>query len=153
MEEILNSLPEPMRLNTTLLILAAIFLVLIMVLNSLLFKPLVAILDEREQRIRKGEDASRKAEQTVRDSEAAYKQAKAEAIKKARGQSHKLLEESEKLCEEITDTAREQAKDQVRAAATELDQQVQDAKATLKQEASELADQIVSTVLSRKSAA
>ena len=151
MEEILNSLPEPMQINATSLIIAAIFLVLIVILNQLIFKPLVSVLEERQKRIQEGKEASDHSIKTVEESEAAYRESVIEARRKAQAHRQNLLKESEMAREEIITSAREQALAMVQAAATELEQQVGTAKSSLKKETELIAGQIVASVLSRTS--
>jgi len=152
MEEILNSLPEPMQINVTTLIIAVMFLVLIVVLNSLIFKPLIAVLDKRKSQIEEGRAAHEHAESTVAESTAAYQEKLREARKKAQVKGQDLLKESEMAREEMIALSREKALAMVQAAATELDQQVGKAKTTLDQESRVIAQQIVSSVLARATA-
>ena len=149
MEEILNNLPEPMQINDTTLIIAGIFLVLILVLNSLIFKPLVGILEERRNRIDEGSEAQRKSMKTVEESMAAYQEALTDARRKAQSRRQEILKESEMNRHELTGAAREKALAMVQAAATDLEQQVTQAKLELKEETQEIAKRIVASVLAR----
>ena len=152
MEEILKSLPAPMQLNETVFVIAAIFLLLIYVLNRSVFKPLVAILEERRQRIDEGAQAQKQSLKTVEESMAAYRAAVVDARKKAQAQRLQMLKESEMIREEILTASKEKSMAMIQAAATELNKQVDRAKSGLKQESEALAREIVSTVLSRVSA-
>lgn len=152
MEEIFNSLPEPMQINSSLLIIAAIFLILIAVLNNFIFKPLVAVLDERKKQIQAGSRARDKSLKTVADSLAAYKAAHVEARRKAQSKRQQLLKESEMVRDEIIASSKERAMGMVQAAATELDHQVNQAKSSLKLETRAIAKKIVASVLSRNPA-
>ncbi|CAM2066624.1 ATP synthase subunit b [Sulfidibacter corallicola] len=149
MEEILNSLPGPMQVNVTSLVIAAIFLVLIVVLNNLIFKPIVEKLDERARRIKDGAEAKKSADKTVEESLAALNNARVEARREAQNKRLEILKESEMAREVIITSAKEKALGMVQAAATELDQQVEKAKSTLREETKGMADQIVASVLSR----
>ncbi len=151
--KILESLPGPMRPNETLLMVAFIFLLLIVVLNTLIFKPLLHILEDRETRIREGEEAAATAAQTVAASNARYEQALIAARREGQGFRQDLLKEAKVECEKTVTHSREQAMAQVQAAVTELDQQVASARNSLDNEAELLAKQIVSAVLSRNPAA
>jgi len=152
MEEILKSLPEPMQINSTTLIIAVLFLVLLIIMNAMVFKPLVAILEERQKRIEAGAEASKSAEKTVMESEASYQAAVIEARRKAQAKRQNVLKETEMACEETIASAKEQALGMVQAAATDLEQQVEQAKGSLKKDIEGIAQQIVSSVLSRASA-
>lgn len=149
MEELLNSLPGPMKLNQTIFVIAALFLVLLVILNQMIFKPLVAVLDERRKLVEEGANAQRSSMKTVEESMARYQERLVEARRIAQTKRNKILKESEMIREEITASAKEQALAMVQATATEIDQQVEQAKDTLKEESEELAKRIVSSVLSR----
>lgn len=152
MQELMNSLPDPMKIDETALIIGAIFLVLLVVLNKILFQPLVKIMDERENRILEGETAQKKAEKTVAESHAAYQAAVVDARKKAQAKRTELLKETEMEREKIISAAKEKAMAKIQAAATDLDSQVDQAKQDLKAETQDFAERIVSSVLSRQSA-
>ncbi len=149
MEKLLKSLPEPMQVNETVLIIAALFLVLLVMLNTMVFKPLVAILEQRQKKIVEGEEARKNAEKTVRDSEDAYHTAVIDARRKAQAKRQDVLKETEMACEEMIDSAKEQALGMVQAAATDLARQVEEGKTSLKKDTEAIAQQIVSSVLSR----
>lgn len=152
MEEILKSLPEPMQINETTLIVAVLFLVLMALLNSLIFKPLLAIMEERESKIRTGEEEYAKALKTVEESEAAYRDKVIGERRKAQSERQNLLKETEKAREDMVAEAREKAQVMVRKASTDLETQVGDARAALKQDSEVVAKQIAAAVLSRASA-
>lgn len=149
MQEILNSLPEPMQLNETLFIIAGIFLVLLFLLNALVFKPLLAVMDERHRRIETGKEAQAKSMKAVEDGMAAYQSKVIEARRAAQQKRVKVLKESEMVREETLAAAREQSLAMVQAAVTEIDEQVKKAKDSLRHEAQEVAQRIVSSVLAR----
>lgn len=149
MEEILSSLPEPMQLNYSALIIAAIFLALLFMLNALIFKPIMATMAERQERIDEGAEAQRKAQKTVEESMATYKTSMVEARRKAQSIRQRILKESEMGSSQEISASREKAMAMVQAAATEIDQQVAQAKSSLKEDTETLAKQIVASVLSR----
>ena len=152
MEDILKGLPEPMQLNETILVVAAIFLVLILILNNFIFKPLMAVLDERQKRVKEGAEARDKSLKTVEESMAAYQAALIEARRKAQAKRQVVLKESEKLRGEMIGQAKQEAEKIIRDAQASLDEQVAEAKASLENETRDIADSIVNTVLSRASA-
>jgi len=149
MEEILNSLPEPMQLNYTMFVIAGLFLALLILLNVLVFKPVLAVMSERQRRIDEGAEAQRKAQKTVEEGLTAYKTALVEARRKAQARRQEILKESEMDCSKEIASSKEKAMALVQAAATEVDQQVAQAKSVLKEDTQLLAKQIVSSVLSR----
>ena len=149
MEEILNSLPEPMQINTTALIIAGIFLVLILVLTELIFKPLVSILDDRKRRIEEGAEAQKQSMKTVDEKMMAYRAALVDARRKAQANRQAILQESEKGRGQLTASSKQQAAAQIAEVTARLNVQVAEAKASLKQESQEIAQRIVGSVLSR----
>lgn len=88
----------------------------------------------------------------VEEKEAEFKDAKTAARKKNQSDLQNLLKETKMACDETIASAREQALGKVQAAATELEEQVEKAKATLRQDTQAIAKQIVASVLSRKTA-
>ena len=149
MEEILNSLPDPMKLNYTAFIIAVLFLALLVLLNTLVFKPIMAVMEERQKRISEGADAQRKAHKTVEEGQAAYKTALVGARRKAQSLRQEILKESEMGSVKEISASKEKAMAMVQAAATEIEQQVAQAKSSLKEDTQTLAQQIVASVLSR----
>lgn len=149
MNEILSRLPEPMQLNETTLVIAALFLVMIGILNYFVFKPLVSIMDERQRKIKEGEEAATLANQTVADSRAAYQLEKRKARKTAQSKRQEMLAEAERTRSEMVDSAKAKARDELDKSSAGLKNQVEDAKTSLKQETREIAEKITATILSR----
>lgn len=149
MEELIASLPEPMQLNETTAYIIVIFLVLLVVLNLLIFKPLTKVLEERQRRISEGEEAQAQSLKTVEEKLAAYDEALIEARRKAQARRQQILKETEMVRNEIIASAKEQALAQVQAKATDLATQVEQAKGSLKRESEGIANRIVASVLSR----
>lgn len=149
MEEILSRLPAPMQLNESMFVIAAIFLVLIVVLNSLVFKPLMSILDERQKKIEEGEEAAAQAQKTVEESLAAYKAEKAKARQEAQSKRQAMLAEVEQTRSEMVDKAKVAARAEIEKCGADVEDQVTKARASLEQETRGLADQIAATILSR----
>ncbi|CAM2008118.1 F0F1 ATP synthase subunit B family protein [Acanthopleuribacter pedis] len=149
MEEILKSLPGPMQINETLFVIVVLFLVLLVILNNLIFKPIVAKLEERARRIDEGAEAEAHSLKTVEESMATLKKKRIEARADAQNQTHAILKASETEGNQIIAASREKAQNLVKATAKEVEDQVEKAKAALQKDTKSLADQIVATVLSR----
>ena len=101
MQELLDSLPEPMQLNGSIFVIAVLFLVLLIILNTLVFKPLIAVLQERRKKIEEGAEAQRNSMKTVEESMAAYQNRLLEARRAAQQKRNKILKESEMVREEV----------------------------------------------------
>lgn len=149
MEEILSSLPEPMQLNYTAVIIAVMFLMFLLVLNALIFKPIQATMLQRQRIIDEGTDAQRKAQKTVDESLTEYKTSLLEARKKAQSLTLQISKETEMGVSQEISASKEKALAMVQAAVTEIDAQVARAKSSLKEDTQTLAQQIVASVLSR----
>lgn len=152
MEDLLNSLPGPMQLNQTLFVIAVLFLVLLIILNQWIFKPLVSVMDERRKLVEDGAEAQRSSTKTVEESLARYQERLVDARRGAQSKRASILKESEMVREEVVSSAKEQAMALVQAAATEIEQKVSETRTALGQESRELAQRIVDAVLSRTSA-
>ncbi|MDQ7064586.1 MAG: F0F1 ATP synthase subunit B [candidate division KSB1 bacterium] len=85
---------------------ALTFLLLLLVLGKLAWKPLVSALNEREQRIResleKAEEAQRQAEKNIAEYQA--------MLEKARAESQEIIERSRKTAETMREEIVENAK-------------------------------------------
>lgn len=149
MEEILSGLPAPMQLNETVFIIAAIFLLLLFILNKLIFQPLVAILDERRAKVKEGALARENAQKTVEESQAQYQLAMINERRKAQAGRLVVLEKVEAERERIIAAARQEAAALVEKSNAEIETQVASAKAALEGETKAIADRIVAAVLSR----
>jgi len=149
MEEILSGLPAPMQLNETVFIIAAIFLLLLFILNKLIFQPLVAILDERHAKVKEGALARENAQKTVEESQAQYQLALINERRKAQAGRLAVLEKVEAERERIIAAARQEAAALVEKSNAETERQVAAAKAALEGETKAIADRIVNAVLSR----
>lgn len=149
MEEILKSLPDPMQINETLFVIAVLFLVLLVILNNMIFKPIVAKLEERAHRINEGAEAEAHSLKTVEESMATLKKKRIEARTDAQSQTHAILKASESEGNQIIAESREKAQRLVQATGKEVEDQVEKAKVALREDTKSLADQITATVLSR----
>ncbi len=149
MSELLSTLPEPMQPNITVLVIAIMFLVLIVLLNQLIFKPLVAILDERALKIQEGEEAAQQAQVTVAERMEKYRAEKILARQQAQADRQRVLAEVEQTRSEMVDEAKAAARVESEKCAAEIKAQVEKAKQSLAGEARGLADRIAANLLSR----
>jgi len=152
MEELIETLPGPMKLDSSIVVLILLLLALLVILNKLIFVPLTAILDERRRRIDEGDQARRSSLKTVEESLATYQGRLIEARKQAQLRRASILKESEMVREEMLHAAREQAMAILQAAATEIEQQVGLARQGLKEEAEALSRSILASLLNKAEA-
>jgi F-type H+-transporting ATPase subunit b len=124
-------------LDKSLIIQAVNFLILLVLLTKLLYKPLMRKMDERTQAIQKSLDeaqAARAEAQKERDDFAAKIQAahgeaqaiRAEALKEAADEQRRLVEAAKAEAARLVASARQELEQDVRRARQELRQEVAD---------------------------
>ena len=126
-------------LDKSLIIQAVNFLILLVLLTKLLYKPLLAKMDERTQAIQKSLDeaqAARAQAQKERDEFAAKIQA---AHAEAQGIRAAALKDAADEQRKLVDAARAEAARLVASARQEMDQDVRRARQELRQEVADLA--------------
>lgn len=138
-------IPDPQ----TLLILLVGFVALIFPLNSLLFKPVFAALDARQERIDGARSRSthldEEADQVLEQYENAIRQARRESEITRQGQLERAREEQQS----VTQAARSEAEGELERARGELAQSLEDARVGLRASAEELAQAAAERVLGR----
>jgi len=82
---------------TTIAFQALNFLLLVLVLNWILYKPMVKLLTERKERIREGIENAEKADGMIKESN----QIRQDMIKRASAESQDMLEKARKSGEEV----------------------------------------------------
>lgn len=138
-----------LSIDGSFFVILVLVLVLIVVLNSILFKPINRILDERE-RLTTGSTSEVGA--IIADSErrlAHYE----ETIARARAESYRNLEARRRnaLAERarIIQQAKDEVAEEIRQAKSQIALQVSEAKSRLEQEAREIAVKVSSNILRR----
>lgn len=144
----LNIIPEWPKL----LALLALFLILVPVLNALLFKPLLGVLDEREKRI----DGARTRATELAQQAAALVARHDEAIRQARetaqAERARVVEAARGQHQEAIGDARKGAETEIAAARTEIARAAAGVRASLGAEAEPLARDIAARLLGRSAA-
>jgi len=124
--------------------------VLVWILDRVLFRPVLHILEERERRTRGYRAEARAMEAECARLRAHYD----EAIRRARAEGYQLVEarrrEALEWREQLLATVREQTREAIERARRELAEQVQEAKPRLEREAEELAREIARHMLGRR---
>jgi F-type H+-transporting ATPase subunit b len=141
----LSLVPEPGRL----LFLLVLFIVLVPLLNALLFRPLLAVLDERNSRIdgarsRAGEVSTRAAA-LVEKHEAAVRSVR-ETAQRDRTQA---VDEARREHQGAIGAARSEAERQIAATRSEVGAALEAARAGLRAEAEPLARDVAARLLGR----
>jgi F-type H+-transporting ATPase subunit b len=132
-----------------LLSLIAMFVVLVPVLNALLFRPLLAVLDEREQRT-----AGARARATELAQQAGALVARHDdAIRRAREVAHaeqtRVVEEARTQHASTVGTARTAAESKIHDARLEIERATESVRASLAAEAEPIAREIAARLLGR----
>lgn len=133
--------------DATLPLMAVQFLLLAALLNVVFYKPLMKVLDEREEYLRGGDTGSKeklaKAESIVREYE--------KQIADARRESQNLVQKAQAEAKEITASkiaaAQQEVQSQREAATQEIEQQKAAAFETLEQQVDSLSRQILEKIL------
>lgn len=133
----------------SLVALIVFFLLLIIPMNALVFRPIFAALDAREQRIagtraRAGELAA-EAERSMGDYERAVRSARDEAEQGRKA----ALAEARDGAQQQTGVARAEAETELERAAGEIDTALESARVSLRSEAETLAREAATAVLGR----
>jgi len=134
--------------DQTILLQFAIILIALYVLNSLIFKPLLGLLDRREQLTKGTVDEARelteKAENLINDYNQKINDARAEATEKRA----EIRKEAQLISEKMISEARDESHSTLESYKRDLDVQVADIKAKIKPEMENLAKEISDKVLS-----
>ena len=135
--------------NMTLFIQIGIFLVLMFLLNSFLFKPMLRLLEERKARTvgrrERAADASAKADEIVADYEAKLAAARSEADKVRQ----ELIKEGEAERARITKAASEEAEKTVAEIKAKLAGETESARAAVKADIEAMAAAMAEKIMGR----
>jgi F-type H+-transporting ATPase subunit b len=130
-------------------ILFVLFLVLILLVNRVLLRPLLAVIDEREERIAgsrsRAEQVTREAEEVLAGYESAVRAAQGVAERQRLG----ALEEARREQAAAAAAARRDAEEHMGLARAEVAAAVEDARGQLRREAEGLARELAGRVLGR----
>lgn len=133
--------------DATLPLMAAQFVLLTVILNAVLFKPLGKAIDERDNYVRSNrvdaQERLAKAEQLTKQ----YEQELAETRRKAQSVIAEAQEEAQKIAAKSTAEAQQEAQAQREQLQQELDQQKQAAMDQLQNQVDDLSRQILDKLL------
>ncbi len=138
------------ELNWTLLVQMINFLILMVVLDKILYKPILKILDERDERISGGQektkDLQERGDVMFKEYNAKLHDAKVDAL----SVQSAARKEAQTDSNAIIDEARKQAEDIVAEMRVQMAQEIERAKQEIEPELKELAATIAQQVLGRK---
>lgn len=132
-----------MEINATLVVQMAVFLLLFAFVTPVLFRPLMRLFDERDQRIegarRQAGDLQKQVHQKIEEVELQVK----DAQRNAKQTLEQLKAQASNMQREILDQARGKANEELQKARIELQNSTQKVRDELKGETTELADMVV----------
>src|ERR1700755_500674 len=133
----------------TIVLHIAIIITMVFVLNRILFKPVNAILEEREGRTRGRSGEARETIKRVEESLASYEN----SLRKARAEGYRLLEQQQAEAfgerQQKIGLVRQEVEKQIEEEKGVIREQADEARATLEGEAARIAAGISSQILGR----
>ena len=138
------------EINLTIVIQVVQFLILILILNRLLFKPISQVTAERQKKIAAWEVKTRTLQESVRVKLESYEQHLREARAGAQEKQERMNKEVKQEEEERLRALSEEAAQMVASKKQTLQKDIERLRSELRQEASEMSRILVEKVLGRK---
>ncbi|MEQ9619462.1 MAG: ATP synthase F0 subunit B [Deltaproteobacteria bacterium] len=139
-----------LSVNKTVFIQIVIFLAAIFVLNALVFKPFIKLIDRREKLTRGAIEEARELEEKVKEIIEEYDAKLSEARARAQEERTKILREAETAAEGIISEARQEASGVIEEAKSKLEADTGRIKEKLKGDVELLARDIASKILGKE---
>jgi len=136
-------------LNYTVWIQMANFLVLIVILNFLLYKPVLKIIEKRNQKIEASKEQVRSLEETIEQKMAAYEEKVRQARTEALLQKEAVKEAGTEQGKEIIGTVREEISRKLEDFKVRLQKETDEARVSLREQTRAIAGEISEKVLGR----
>jgi F-type H+-transporting ATPase subunit b len=140
-----------MELNVTFLVQLSAFLVTVFLLSTLLFGPVLKVMDERGRRIEGARQDASRLQGTARQAAGVIDKRVQEARVQGQDEAGRLRLEGEKAERDLVERSRREAADQVDVAKRDVARAAEIARADLKRDAHVLAAAIADRVLGRTS--
>jgi F-type H+-transporting ATPase subunit b len=137
------------QINVTLIVQIINFLVLLLVLNALLYKPIIAKIREREARIRNDREKAAELDGQVQEQERRHQQELAIVRQKGAQEKNALTVEAKKKEAEILDKARAEASRIVEDMKASIRVEAEEVRKALTAEMTPLAQSISEKILGR----
>lgn len=136
-------------LNFTLFIQMGLFLILMLILNRFVFKPMVALLEEREKRIKDPGADAKGMETEVEKMRLKYQATLNDAKLRAIEERNKLRKEGTDREQEIITSAYKASEETISEIKVKIDKEVGIARETLRKEAVSLSSNMAEKLLGR----
>ncbi len=137
------------NLDITLLIQVLNFLVLMFILNIILYKPLMKVMDDRQKRIDDAHDEVRSLEETIKDKVAAYEAKLREARASAMEQREEIKNQGTEAAKGILGQARDEVSEMIQGFKTKVSAEKEAARQILQKQTEQIAQEISEKVLGR----
>ena len=137
------------KIDYTVLIQILNFLILMFVLNQLLFKPVLNVLDKRRERITSAENEMKNLNFTIETKMAEYEAKIQKAKLDANLQRNEILQEGVAVGKEIIDGAKKEISNMIDQFQNKLSAEVEDAKRILHMQSGKISIEIAEKVLGR----
>lgn len=138
------------ELNLTLLYQIAGFFILYFILNALLYKPVLKILEERDKNIAGTKKEAETLETELQKKLLEYENKLNEAKAKAQEERLRIRQEGLDKERELLENARKDSQDRLMAAKAELEKDVKSTLTQLKEESKTISKDIAGKILERK---
>lgn len=136
--------------DLTLFVQMAIFLVLIFILNNLLFKPILSVIDRRKKQLSELENEIKLFQESVDKKASEYDEKLNNAKAKGSDLKKEIIAEGAKQAKSIVDAVRNEIPLMAQEAQKKMDKEMQAARAVLTGQSSQLSVEIAEKVLGRK---
>ena len=137
------------ELNSTVWIQMANFLLLIFILNFLLYKPVLKIIEKRNKKIEKSNEEVMSLNETVERNIAEYEEKIRQAKADAAAQRDEIKEEGTEQGKMITGKVRDEISKKIRAFKADVEKEVDEARGALRDQTRTIAGEISEKVLGR----
>lgn len=137
------------ELNSSLWIQMVNFLIMIFVLNVLLYKPVLGVLERRKKHLQDLDEEVTSLDRTVKEKEAAYEEKLRQARQQAMTEREGVRKEASEEAKVVMDQARGEISTIMDALKTRMDAEMKEAKAVLKSQAEKISLEISEKVLGR----
>jgi len=136
-------------IDYTLLIQMGNFLLLMLILNLLLYKPILGIIDKRKKQMQDTEEEIKRLNQSVEERMAAYeeklRQAKIDAVEK----KQEIMKEGAERAKSIIDAAKDEIPGMMEKFHGEMNREVDEARRTLTNQSKKISVEIAEKLLGR----
>ncbi|MFB3926442.1 MAG: ATP synthase F0 subunit B [Syntrophales bacterium] len=136
-------------LDYTLFIQIANFLILIFVLNMLLYKPILRILDRRREKIAKAEEEVKNINRTIEQRMAEYEEKIRLAKLEAMGHRNEIQQQGAQVAKELIDQAKDEISAMVEQFQRNLAAEMEQARSILNNQSRTISMEIAEKVLGR----